>query len=125
MNYLARVERGFSAWGHFVFRHRWLVLLSTLAATGYLVSWVPLLTVDNSTESFLMPDDPARMDYDAMRAQFGQDEEALVIIRTPAVFDLAFRSAIWAMPALSGFYCIRRAEFDGSGTCAVRRQLGS
>jgi predicted RND superfamily exporter protein len=90
VKFLERVERGFSDWGHFVHRRRWSVLLATLAITAYLVSWVPALTVDNSTESFLRPNDPARIHYDAMREQFGQDERILVVVHTTDVFDLAF-----------------------------------
>jgi hypothetical protein len=66
------------------------VLAVTLAVTAYLVSWAPALEVDNSTESFLRPNDPARVHYDAMREQFGQDEQVIVVVHTPAVFDLAF-----------------------------------
>ena len=90
MKFLERVERGCSDWGHFVHRRRWSVLLATLAITAYLVSWVPALTVDNSTESFLRPNDPARVHYDAMREQFGQDEQIVVVVHTTKVFDLAF-----------------------------------
>jgi predicted RND superfamily exporter protein len=87
---LERVERGFSDWGCFVHRHRWWVLLAILAITAYLVSWAPALTVDNSTESFLRPNDTARVHYDAMREQFGQDVRMVVVVHTTNVFDLAF-----------------------------------
>ncbi|MDH3214578.1 MAG: MMPL family transporter, partial [Myxococcales bacterium] len=50
----------------------------------------PRLTVDNSTESFLRPNDSARVDYDRFRAQFGQDERLIVAIRPREIFDLAF-----------------------------------
>jgi predicted RND superfamily exporter protein len=87
---LERIEQRFSDWGYFVHRRKWWVLVAVIAVTAYLISWVPALTVDNSTESFLRPNDPARVEYDAMRAQFGQDERILVVVHTPNVFDLAF-----------------------------------
>jgi len=87
---LGRIEHLFSDWGYFVHRRKWWVLVAIIAVTAYLVSWVPALTVDNSTESFLRPNDPARIQYDAMREQFGQDEQVLVVVRTENVFDLAF-----------------------------------
>jgi len=90
VKFLERVERGFSDWGYFIHRRRWWVLLATVAITACLVSWLPELTADNSTESFLRPNDPARIHYDAMREQFGQDEQMVVVVHTTEVFDLAF-----------------------------------
>lgn len=48
------------------------------------------MEVDNSNQSFLYPDDPARIDYDAFRDQFGQDESILVVLGPPSIYDLAF-----------------------------------
>ena len=90
MQILEPIERGFTNWGRFVVRRPWPVLLATLAVSVYLITWVPQLTVDNSTESFLRPNDPARKHYDALREQFGQDEQMMVAVHAPAVFDLAF-----------------------------------
>jgi len=87
---LERVERSFVAWAHIVVRARWWILAATIATTGYFVTWVPSVQVDNSTESFLRPKDPARKDYDAFRTRFGQDERVVVSVRTPDIFDLAF-----------------------------------
>jgi len=92
VSFLERVEIGFSASARLVFRKRWAVLLLTLAATGTLITWVPELTVDNSSESFLLPSDPARKDYDALCEQFGQDEEMMIAVESPAVFDFAYLS---------------------------------
>jgi len=85
-----RIEQAFVGWAHFVVRARWWVLFAALATTGYFVTWVPELTVDNSTESFLRPHDPARADYDAFRSRFGQDERVVVSVQTADLFDLAF-----------------------------------
>ena len=59
-----------------------------LSAIG--ISQVPNLRADNSTESFLREDDPARMDYDAFRDRFGQDEQMVIAVVPPEVFDLTF-----------------------------------
>ena len=85
-----QIEDGFEAWGRFVVRHRWPTAVSVLLVTAYLTAWLPQLTADNSTESFLRPNDPARVDYDRFREQFGQDERLIVAIRPHAIFDLDF-----------------------------------
>jgi predicted RND superfamily exporter protein len=84
----ARVEVAFEQWGHLVHRRPWLTLLLSLVAVGALASQIPRLEIDTSSESLLEPDDPARVQYDAFRAQFGNEEVAVVLIRTDEVFDL-------------------------------------
>jgi predicted RND superfamily exporter protein len=91
-----QIEDGFEAWGRFVVRHRWPMAVSMLLVTAYLVAWLPQLTADNSTESFLRPNDPARVDYDRFREQFGQDERLIVAIRPHAIFDLDFLNRLRA-----------------------------
>jgi predicted RND superfamily exporter protein len=86
----ASIEQAFERWGHWVVRYRWATTVAVLLVTGLCVSWAPQLTADNSVESFLRPNDPAREDYDAFREQFGQDLATLVAIRPPEVFDLSF-----------------------------------
>lgn len=85
-----RVEEGFEDWGHFVVRHRWAAMILSLAVTGWLISFLPLLTVDNSTESFLLGDDPAILEYNAFRDQFGRDDRIVVAIEAADLFDLEF-----------------------------------
>ena len=85
-----RVELGFERWGRFVFRHRWWVLLvSLLFASGW-TAWIPHITFDNSTESFLLKRDPASKLYREFRNQFGQDDHILIAIAPPEVFELDF-----------------------------------
>ena len=62
-----RIESGFEAWGHFVVRWRRSVTVLMLMLSAIGISQVPNLRADNSTESFLREDDPARKDYDAFR----------------------------------------------------------
>jgi predicted RND superfamily exporter protein len=84
------IESGFEAWGRSVVRLRWLVTVGLLAATALLALQIPSLRTDNSAESFLLPSDPARIDYDRFRAQFGQDDQIVVLLKPPEVFDLGF-----------------------------------
>jgi len=85
-----RIEHGFERWGYFIYRNRWSALATSLLATGWLISFLPGLTIDNSTDSFLLPDDPAVIVYNEFRDQFGRDDRILLAIETPALFSLEF-----------------------------------
>ena len=84
------IESAFEAWGRQVVRWRWFVAVGTLAMTTALALQIPGLRSDNSAESFLLPDDPARIEYDRFREQFGQDDQIVVLIRPAQVFEPAF-----------------------------------
>ncbi len=85
-----RIERLFTRWGHFVVRRRWATLALTLAVTAGLLSFLPNLRLDNAVEAFLKRDDPERLRYDEFRARFGGDNDVLVILHPPEIFDLGF-----------------------------------
>lgn len=65
------VEVDFERWGYFIYRNRWSSIATSLLVTAWLISYLPSLTIDNSTNSFLLPDDPAVVVYDDFREQFG------------------------------------------------------
>jgi len=85
-----RIEDGFERWGHTVARRPWRVIGLSLLAVAVLASLIPRLEIDTSSEGFLEPDDPARMAYDAFRAQFGREDAAILAIRTRDVFRIEF-----------------------------------
>lgn len=86
----ARIELGFERWASFVIRRRWWVTLITLAISGFFMSWLPRLTLDNSIESFLRPDDPAVLLYNSFKDRFARDDLIIVGIAPERVFDVAF-----------------------------------
>ncbi|MDB4433179.1 efflux RND transporter permease subunit [bacterium] len=90
MTFRDRIEVGFEAWGHFVFRHRWATIAILLLFSGALISQLPKLTLDTSTEGFLHPEDPILLVYDEFRDQFERDDRILMAIHTDRVFDLQF-----------------------------------
>ena len=85
-----RIETGFETWGYFIYRNRWSALIGCLLLTGWLFSFLPALTVDNSTESFLLPDDPAVIVYNDFRDQFGRDDRIVLAIETRDLFSFDF-----------------------------------
>jgi predicted RND superfamily exporter protein len=80
------IEARFERWGHLVYRQRWIALATSAAVTVWLASFVPGLTVDNSTESFLLPDDPAVIVYNNFRDEFGRDDRVILAVSTSDVF---------------------------------------
>jgi predicted RND superfamily exporter protein len=89
-NWRNRIEGGFERWGYFIYRNRWSALAISILVTGWLISYLPGLTVDNSTESFLLPDDPAVIVYNDFRDQFGRDDRILLAVAAPELFSLDF-----------------------------------
>ena len=85
-----RIELLFEAWGRFACRHAVLLIVGMLALSAALISRVPELEIDNSTDSFLHEDDPTRLAYDAFRRQFGRDERIVVAIEAPDLFSPDF-----------------------------------
>ncbi len=85
-----KIEEAFASFGHLVYRRRLTALLLMLAVLASLASQLPKVTIDTSTEGFLHDDDPALVQYNAFRDQFGRDEMLLIALRPPEVFDLGF-----------------------------------
>ncbi len=53
-----RIEIVLGNWARWMIRRRdWAIALPVIV-TVYAISWLPALTIDNSTESFLHPEDP-------------------------------------------------------------------
>ncbi len=92
-----RVESGFAAWGHFCYRHAWLILTLSLLSAAALCSQVYRVEIDTSTEGFLEEDDPIRLRYDAFRSQFGRDEKILLAVVSPKIFDARFLKKLEAL----------------------------
>ena len=92
-----RIDRAFAAWGRLVARMPVWVLLGSLCATAVPAAWIGGVRFDNSTQSFLHREDPARLAYEAFRQQFGQDEFALIAVRPPQIFELDFLEKLRAL----------------------------
>jgi predicted RND superfamily exporter protein len=92
-----RIDQVLSAWGHFAFRHAWGILALSFALVFGFSTQLPKLRIETSTEEFLHADNPARIAYNAFRAQFGRDDQIMLAIRTDDVFDLAFLARLRAL----------------------------
>ncbi|MFO7592698.1 MAG: efflux RND transporter permease subunit [Pseudomonadota bacterium] len=85
-----RIENSFSSYGGLIYRNHWKTLVLVLAVVAALVSQLPSLTMDTSTEGFLHEDDPTLISYNKFREQFGRDELILLTIESDNVFAPAF-----------------------------------
>jgi len=86
-----RIEHGFEALGRTIYRHHWKTLFLMLALVVSLVSQLPNLTMDTSTEGFLHEQDPVLLKYNAFREQFGRDEMIFIAIQSQdGVFQQPF-----------------------------------
>lgn len=85
---------------------RWIALVvrrpSQIAGISLLVTvlmcgGIGLLEVETSIESFLPRYDPARLEYDAFRREFGGDDTTILTLYAPQVFDGEFVKRLVAL----------------------------
>ncbi len=89
-NFRDRLEAGFEAWGRTLFRHPVKTIFIMGIVIGVMVSGLPKVQFDTSTEGFFHEDDPAKISYDKFRDQFGREDAVLVLIRPSEVFNRDF-----------------------------------
>ncbi|MCD6585811.1 MAG: MMPL family transporter [Desulfobacteraceae bacterium] len=85
-----RIEHQFAAFARTIYHHRFKTLFIMIVAIGALLSQLPTIVIDTSTESFLHKTDPALLTYNDFRDQFGRDEVVIVALKPQQVFDINF-----------------------------------
>ncbi|MCI5144703.1 MAG: RND transporter, partial [Candidatus Electrothrix sp. AR3] len=85
-----RIEQYFARAASLFFQHRFKTLILLAAFAAALISQLPKITVDTSTEGFLHTSDPALKDYNDFRDQFGSTEMILVAIKGKDIFAPKF-----------------------------------
>ncbi|MCP4036169.1 MAG: MMPL family transporter [bacterium] len=86
----SRSEAALTTWGRFVVQYRWWAIVLSLLATAVCVSYLPQLVLDNSTEAFLKPEDPASIRYREFRDQFDRDDRVIIALTPENVFEADF-----------------------------------
>lgn len=84
------MEKWFESLARTIYHNRLKTLFIMLVIIAAIVSQLPKLTIDISTEGFMHKSDPARVDYDTFRDQFGRDELIVIAIRSQEVFEAKF-----------------------------------
>jgi predicted RND superfamily exporter protein len=73
------------------------VIASKPSLSAVFVSQIPGIQLDTSTEGFLHKDDPALLDYNSFRDQFGRDEVIIIAIKPPDIFTQTFLKKLGAL----------------------------
>ena len=89
-NFRNKIEAWFVRYAHAVYHHRIKTIVIMLVLTGALVTQIPRITIDTSTEGFLHHEDPALLAYNSFRDQFGRDEMVIIAIKSDEIFSQAF-----------------------------------
>ncbi|HFU74575.1 MAG TPA: RND transporter, partial [Helicobacteraceae bacterium] len=85
---IKKVDTLLYAMGQGISAHKFKVLVLMLVLIFGMISQVPKITLDTSTEGFLHEEDPVRVAYDKFQHQFGHDEKIVIAIKTDGIFKL-------------------------------------
>lgn len=88
MNWRTKIETKLELMGENITRNPLKVITLLLLLSFAVISNLPKITIDTSTEGFLHDDDPALVRYEKFKKQFGQDEKIMVVIESKNIFDL-------------------------------------
>ena len=81
------IEIWFASLARTIYHNRLKTLFIMAVLIAAIVSQIPKLTIDISTEGFMHKSDPTLIDYNNFRDQFGRDELIIVAIRSPEIFE--------------------------------------
>ena len=90
MNWRTRSEDRLEKMGEKITLHPKKIILLMILLSLLIISNIPKITIDTSTEGFLHESDPALIRYEKFKEQFGQDEKIMVVVQAKDVFDLEF-----------------------------------
>ncbi|MEA1983399.1 MAG: MMPL family transporter, partial [Campylobacterota bacterium] len=88
MNWRTKSESRLEKMGELITVHPKKIISLMMIVSILLISNLPKITIDTSTEGFLHENDPALVRYEAFKEQFGQDEKILVVVQAKNIFDL-------------------------------------
>ncbi|WP_455755553.1 efflux RND transporter permease subunit [Sulfurimonas sp.] len=90
MNWRTKTESLLEKMGKYITLNPIKIILIMLLLSFVIISNLPKITIDTSTEGFLHSEDPALVRYEAFKEQFGQDEKIMVVINTKNIFEPNF-----------------------------------
>ena len=90
MNWRTRSETRLENMGEWITKNPIKIIIVMLLLSFAVISNLPKITIDTSTEGFLHESDPALVRYEAFKDQFGQDEKIMVVVHAKDIFDAAF-----------------------------------
>ncbi len=96
-NVRKRIDRGFYNWGELVIRYKWLFVLGIIGMTAFMLAQFPKIQMDTSNEGFFKEEDPALINYNKFREQFGRDEMIVLMIHSNSIFNKEFLEKLTAL----------------------------
>ncbi len=99
MNWRTKTESGLENMGRIISIHPKKIILFILILSFFFISNLPKITIDTSTEGFLHHSDPALIRYETFKAQYGQDEKIMLVIRSKDIFDMDYLTRLKALHA--------------------------
>ncbi|MDH4225259.1 MAG: efflux RND transporter permease subunit [Deltaproteobacteria bacterium] len=96
MKTIQSIESSLGNLGRLLYRRRMVTVVVVLLVTGVMAGQLRHLAFDPSTEAFFDQDDPALVQYNAFKEQFGQDDLAIITIQPKDVFDAPFLTRLKA-----------------------------
>ena len=91
-----KIETFFSNIGYLICRHHYKTIALFLLFAAAILSQLPKLDFDTSTEAMLQKDDPALLLYNEFRDQFGSSEIMLITVMPPEIFEETFLTKLQA-----------------------------
>jgi len=89
-----RIEKWFENFARVIYYNRIKTILIMFGVIAVIVSQIPKITIDISTEGFLHKTDPTLIEYNDFRDQFGRDELIIIAIHSPEIFTQNFLSKL-------------------------------
>ena len=90
MNWRTRTEDKLHTMGDIITVHPIKIIIFMMIISIGILSNLPKITIDTSTEGFLHAQDPALVKYEKFKEQFGQDEKIMIVVHTKDIFELSF-----------------------------------
>lgn len=90
MNWRTKSESRLENMGVWITKNPIKIITVMLLLSFAIISNLPKITIDTSTEGFLHENDPALVRYEAFKEQFGQDEKIMVVVQSKDIFDIGF-----------------------------------
>ncbi|MCW8895131.1 efflux RND transporter permease subunit [Sulfurimonas sp.] len=90
MSWRIKTESFLEKMGVTIALHPKKIIFIILTLSMIIISNVPKITIDTSTEGFLHKYDPALTRYEEFKKQFGQDEMIFLAVKTKDIFDIDF-----------------------------------
>ena len=89
MNWRTKTESSLEKMGASIALHPKKIIFFILAISFAFISNLPNITIDTSTEGFLHENDPALIQYENFKKQFGHDEMIMVVVKTKDIFTFS------------------------------------